>query len=167
MQMPPDKKTIIPPEGGWRARTYYAVAVAVNRSNPVWGAIFYSGFLNGLGETPGGYAEVWSGCSDAIAYGDLYYLEALHVLDVPEPAEQARSPRELPQEVQKIIEWTWGMDKAAEPDEFHCVPKSAMSRGEAWQMIRPEHATSPKNNPWRKLHSKNYWVWYLKKEAGE
>lgn len=41
------KKTIIPPEHGWKERQYYVVEVAFNEHNPIHKALFYSGFLNG------------------------------------------------------------------------------------------------------------------------
>ena len=168
--MPPKEKTIIPPEGGWKPKTYYAVHVAVEHSNPVWGAIFYSGFLDDTEPNqPGGYASVWTGGSDRIPYSRLHYLKTLHPLDVPHGFIQPEVGQ-LPEEVQQLIKWNF--EKAASvPDEFHCVPKSDMDRGEAWELIRPVGTPGERftkeDNPWRKLHSEHYWVWYVKKGEEE
>jgi hypothetical protein len=67
--LPPKTKLILPPVGGWKERTYYAVVVAWFVGNPLHRAIFYTGFLNGRGvrgdktlpeKWPGGYNEIWS-----------------------------------------------------------------------------------------------------------
>jgi len=44
------------PTGGWKTQTYYRVKVSLYKGNCPHESIFYSGFLNEVGETPGGYS---------------------------------------------------------------------------------------------------------------
>lgn len=53
--MPPKERTIIPPVDGWKPQTYYIVEAAFSTTNPIYEYVFFSGFLNGKEETPGGY----------------------------------------------------------------------------------------------------------------
>lgn len=76
MKMPPKEKTIIPPAGGWKERTYYVVETAINPCNVVHRAIFYSGFLD-KGE-PAGYNVVWN----ATYSGATHKLHKYHYLKV-------------------------------------------------------------------------------------
>lgn len=48
--------------------------------------------------------------------------------------------------------------KGREFDEVLCVPKTEMSRGEAWALAEEKGRTS-ETNLWRKAHTENYWVW--------
>lgn len=77
--LPPEKKTIIPPGGGWEPRTYYVVDVAFSSHNVVHRSIFYSGFLNGDNEGPGGYNVVWNASYEV---GDHYPISKCHYLKV-------------------------------------------------------------------------------------
>lgn len=100
--IPPKKRTILPPKDGWKEKTYYAVLVSVGPNNPKWVAIFHSGFLNGPNGEPGGYAKVWSATSDEHPYHTLHYLEALHELNVQ--TDFIPRPVESPPEVMDISE---------------------------------------------------------------
>jgi hypothetical protein len=92
IRMPPIERTIVPPPDGWEEHAFYAVDVSVAPSNPIWGAIFYAGFLNGSDNGPGGYSTIWSPTSDFRRYPDYdgrlpleeaHYLRVLHKLNVP------------------------------------------------------------------------------------
>ncbi len=74
------RRTVIPPQHGWRPQTYYVVDVSVSPSNPVWRGIMYSGFLNGPNSDPGGYSCVWSAIADKLDLSDLYYLRVVAVI---------------------------------------------------------------------------------------
>lgn len=77
--MPPEERTIIPPEEGWEEQCYYSVDAAYSQHNPIHRAIFYTGFLNGNSERtePGGYNQVWNP-----SYGISYRIEDFHYLHV-------------------------------------------------------------------------------------
>lgn len=79
--LPPKEKTVIAPEGGWRASTYYVVDVAYSKTNPIHRAIFYSGFLNGnsAGTEPGGYNAIWNASYEV---GEQYPVSKCHYLKV-------------------------------------------------------------------------------------
>lgn len=65
----------------------------------------------------------------------------------------------IPKEVREILDWNFSFSKKYVPDKHvHWVAKSELSRGEAWEQIN-RNITSH-NNPWRKCHTENYWVWY-------
>jgi len=83
MILPKKKRYIEVPEGGWEEQAFYAVHVAVSPQNPIWGAILYTGFLNGRDGGPGGYSTIWSPTSDPVRFEDVHYLRVLHKLDVP------------------------------------------------------------------------------------
>lgn len=85
--MTESKTTIIPPEGGWKERTYYVVDVAYSKQNmPPHRAIFYTGFLNGKDGTPGGYEAIFQGSYEQqYSWRDAYYLKA--VCEIPEIGE--------------------------------------------------------------------------------
>lgn len=55
LQLPPKDRTIIPPAEGWEQNAYYSVAVSMHPKNPIFSAIFFSGFLNVMDGSPGGY----------------------------------------------------------------------------------------------------------------
>lgn len=77
------KKSIEPPEGGWEPKTFYAVLASVGPNNPIWGAILYTGFLNGPDGGPGGYSALWTGGMEPTPFDLVYHLKVLHKLDVP------------------------------------------------------------------------------------
>ena len=70
------KQTIIPPEGGWKPHTVYHVEASFGPNNPVHGYLFYSGFLNGPKQTPGGYNEFY-GCDGLTTIVEVYYMKVL------------------------------------------------------------------------------------------
>lgn len=80
----PNERTILPPEGGWRECTFYVVDVALSPANCVHRAIFYTGFLNGLGGGPGGYNALMNPTYDTMLddnpYRTVHYLKAVRVL---------------------------------------------------------------------------------------
>lgn len=49
-------KGYYPPEDGWEAHTWYLIIVSFNSGNPPHHSLFYSGFLNGKDNQPGGYS---------------------------------------------------------------------------------------------------------------
>ncbi len=82
-----NEKTILPPEGGWKERTYYVVDVAYQPTNIIHKSIFYTGFLNGQKSTPGGYNQIWNPTSDEkTTYLDAYYLK--FISEIPDMKEQ-------------------------------------------------------------------------------
>lgn len=75
-----EKREIIPPEGGWKEKTFYEVEVSYSSRNPIHKAIFYSGFLS-KGK-PCGYNAIWNptcGSPKGIEYA--HYVKAIKVLD--------------------------------------------------------------------------------------
>lgn len=72
-------RIIIPPIGGWKERTWYVVEVSFNPHNPTFGALFFTGFLNGPNGGPGGYNEI-AGLEDKTDIGSVHYLRALREL---------------------------------------------------------------------------------------
>lgn len=85
LAMPPEERTVKPPRGDWRERTYYVVRVSFNKGNPIHEAIFYTGFLNGPGGGPGAYNQAWNPAWDEetpdARLDKLHYLEA--VAEIP------------------------------------------------------------------------------------
>lgn len=80
MILPKPERTIIPPPSGWVPKTLYVVHVSVHPKNPIWEAVFYSGFLND-GE-PGGYNQIWSPHSSVLTIDRVHFLRALRALGV-------------------------------------------------------------------------------------
>ena len=78
----PDRKEVIPPEGGWKEHTLYLVWVAFRKSNPVHCAYLEVGFLNTDG-SPGNYSAVWCNNYDyAIEFGKVYALRVAQELHI-------------------------------------------------------------------------------------
>ena len=73
MKMPPKKRTIMKPIGGWKEQTYYIVSVSFNSFNPIHDYIFFSGFLHYDGQ-PGNYNTIVC-FDDAVAIEDAHYLK--------------------------------------------------------------------------------------------
>lgn len=90
--MPPEERTHIEPEGGWKECTYYVVDTAWRSTNPVHRRILYVGFLNGRRGMPltGGYTVLLSRDFETLAEysdpNDLHYLKP--VCEIPEMEEQ-------------------------------------------------------------------------------
>jgi len=95
--MPPAKRTIIAPEGGWKRQAYYAVEVSVSRTNPVHRAIFYTGFLNGNNEgtEPGGYNAIWNPIYEQpMKIGFIHYLKVVGQIDTVFPMKMRHEKEE-------------------------------------------------------------------------
>lgn len=83
LALPPEKRTIIVPAGGWKPQTVYWVLVAFNKNNPIHYAIFYSGFLNGKDKAPGGYNSIFAPTHNYVHHlGNLHFLEVVKELDI-------------------------------------------------------------------------------------
>lgn len=82
--LPPAERTLIPPDGGWKKSTYYAVEVAFTKTNCVHRSVFYSGFLNGVDGGPGGYNALMNPTYDRMYDDDpwrrVHYLKVLREL---------------------------------------------------------------------------------------
>lgn len=65
-------------------------------------------------------------------------------------------PPDTPQEVLTAV----GVQEA-NPERVYWAAKSEKSRGEAWDKIAPTLEQGWERNPWRKAHTKNYWVWFI------
>jgi len=75
--MPPEKRTIIKPDGGWKPQTYYVVEAAFTHSNPIHRYIFFSGFINSKGD-PSGYNEIYG--TEGASYSSVHYIKAVDIL---------------------------------------------------------------------------------------
>lgn len=79
-------KGIFKPEGGWESHTWYVGKCRMNKYNPAFKVLIYSGFL--INGKPGGYSGVFSSncCptsrSDNIGWEveDCYYLRPEKVI---------------------------------------------------------------------------------------
>ena len=69
-------QTIIPPEDGWEAQSYYVVEVAMRMNNPIFCEIFYTGFLSG--SKPGGYNKLLSTQNEL---KDVRYLKVIRKIN--------------------------------------------------------------------------------------
>jgi hypothetical protein len=70
---------IISPEDGWKEKTFYLVDMALNKFSPIYRRIFYSGFLNGPNNTPGG-CNCFFNTDNLIEYSDVYYMKVIKEL---------------------------------------------------------------------------------------
>jgi len=77
--MPPKERTIIPPADGWKPQTYYIVEASFSTTNPMHDYVFFSGFLNGKEETPGGYNH-FDITEDYMEIHKAHYLKAKEVI---------------------------------------------------------------------------------------
>lgn len=92
--LPPKKRVIKPPEGGWKPHTYYAVWVAWFVGNPIHKSIFYTGFLQsgegkygGFEGEPAGYNQIWNPTGDGPRSIDkVHFLEV--IAEIPSMAEE-------------------------------------------------------------------------------
>lgn len=91
MRMPPNKRTHIAPEGGWKPQTYYVVDTAWRSTNPIHRRILYVGFL-GRPDRPlsGNYTALLCGDQEDLdEFSDpeaLYYL--VPVCEIPGMGEK-------------------------------------------------------------------------------
>jgi hypothetical protein len=87
MNMPPEKRTHIAPEGGWKEQTYYVVDTSWRSTNPIHRRILYVGFLGPEGRPlSGGYTALLCGDQEDLDEFSnpelLYYLAP--VCEIPE-----------------------------------------------------------------------------------
>lgn len=75
----PRTQTIIPPEGGWKRRSWYLVEASFNSGNPIHRRLFYTGFLNGEDSGPGGYNYL-PDQEDHLEISDVYYMKAVRLI---------------------------------------------------------------------------------------
>lgn len=69
----------------------------------------------------------------------------------------------LPPEIREIFERH--VDNGGEePSHVAFYAKSEKARGDAWAELVAE---TKEGNPWRKCHTKDYWVWYMTAETAE
>ena len=95
----PNEQTIIPPDGGWKERTWYVVEVSYRLGNPIHRSLYYTGFLNGGGKKekwPGGYNVLvpLSGPSDEDpnhGINNVKYLKYIRELISEDQAEKITS----------------------------------------------------------------------------
>jgi hypothetical protein len=71
--MPPKKKELLMPIDGWQENAYYIADVSMNRSNPIFRALMFTGFLHD--GVPAGYSHVLGPSHDKILIRDLHYLK--------------------------------------------------------------------------------------------
>lgn len=98
IETPPEQRTVTPPLGGWKERTYYVVRVAWNKGNPIHKAVFFTGFLNGPDGGPGGYSKVWSG-----SYEDIHPQYASYLAAYPHNIERVHF-MEVVEEIKSMSE---------------------------------------------------------------
>ena len=73
--IPPKKKTIIPPAGGWKSQTWYIVEAAFFPSNPIHDYVFFSGFLDGKSKEPAGYNHFDIADDEITEFHQAHYLK--------------------------------------------------------------------------------------------
>ena len=79
--MPPEKISVSPPKGGWKAETWYRVRVSMNITNPVFDAVLYTGFLkDGLPSAYSGIMSASTPIGDEIPYNSIYYMAKVEEL---------------------------------------------------------------------------------------
>lgn len=98
------KQYIYPLQKGWKENTWYIVEIAFSKFNPVFKALFYSGFLNEGTFTPGGYNRlVGSTLAGKETIKDVYYMKVLKELisDKDMDYEKVVLPNERIEEINK------------------------------------------------------------------
>lgn len=71
----------VPPAGGWKGETYYAVDVAFSSNNLIHRRVFFSGYLRADGQ-PGAYNAFFNSAHSA--YSEAYFLRVVRELNVEE-----------------------------------------------------------------------------------
>ena len=83
-KMPPQERTIVPPEGGWKPNTLYLVRVSFRRTNPVHESYLRTGFIAHDGAF-GGYCEIFNNSYEEVKQArEAHYLQAVRVLHTAE-----------------------------------------------------------------------------------
>ena len=62
----------------FKEQTNYVVEVSMNSGNPIFQDIFYTGFLNGINDTPGGYNQLFTSRQEI---KDVYYMKVIREID--------------------------------------------------------------------------------------
>lgn len=77
--MKKNKQFITPPENGWEPQTYYHVEVSFSKCNPIFGCIFFTGFLDEK-MYPCGYNKLFLNndeTEDFYEIFDVFYMRAI------------------------------------------------------------------------------------------
>ena len=75
------ERTIILPEEGLKPSTVYIVEAAFDPYNVIHRTLFYTGFLNGKHNTPGGYNEFLR-TENRLYYNNAFFLEFIAPIDM-------------------------------------------------------------------------------------
>ncbi len=65
--------------------------------------------------------------------------------------------RWIPDEVQKMVDLA--ADESVSAERIRFAPQATTNRGDAWRQCQLPY------NPWRKVHTQNYWAWYSTEEV--
>lgn len=82
--LPPLKRQINTPPGGWKAHTLYLVLVSYRTSNPIHECYLKVGFLNEDTGQPAGYSLFWDNNCGESPFPSAHYvrvLDELHTKD--------------------------------------------------------------------------------------
>ena len=72
------KQHIITNDLKFEEQSYYVVEIAMGANNPIHQDIFYTGFLNGKNESPGGYNKFFHAECEI---KDVYYLNVIRKIN--------------------------------------------------------------------------------------
>lgn len=77
-----NKQEIIPPEGGWKERTWYLVDVSFSFGNPIHQSLFYTGFLDKEGYPCGynGFVPLNGPGGEVVGINSARYCRAIHAI---------------------------------------------------------------------------------------
>lgn len=79
-KMPPEERTIVAPEDGWKPNTLYLVRVSFRKGNPVHESYLRTGFIAHDGAF-GGYCEIFNNSYEEVKQArEAHYLQAVRVL---------------------------------------------------------------------------------------
>lgn len=70
------KGTIVPPPGGWKNQSWYAVDVSFSATNPIHEGIIYTGFWIGA------YSFVITTDGEPESIRSAYYIKGIRKLDI-------------------------------------------------------------------------------------
>jgi hypothetical protein len=80
MFMPPKDEELLMPIDGWVENAYYIVEVSMERANPIFTALLFTGFLHE--GNPAGYSHVLGPSHDKIPLHDVHYMKPRTLLAV-------------------------------------------------------------------------------------